>query len=33
MRTRAEQFDHWIRTSFVALNTELEELYFAQQDR
>lgn len=31
--TRAEAFDHWIRTSFVALNTELEELYFAQQDR
>ncbi len=33
MRTRAEAFDHWIRTSFVELNTELEHLYFAQRDR
>ena len=31
--TRAEAFDQWIRTSFVALNTELENLYFAQADR
>ncbi len=31
--TRAEAFDQWIRTSFVALNTELENLYFAQPDR
>jgi hypothetical protein len=30
---KAEAFDRWIRTSFVALNTELEELYFAQDDR
>ncbi len=33
MRTRAEAFDHWIRTAFVELNTELEDLYFAQRDR
>src|ERR1700752_4593540 len=31
--TRAEAFDQWIRTSFVTLNTELENLYFAQADR
>lgn len=31
--SRAEAFDHWIRTSFVSLNTELENLYFAQADR
>ena len=30
---RAEAFDRWIRGAFVALNTELEELYFAQDDR
>jgi hypothetical protein len=30
---RAEKFDHWIRTSFVEINTALEELYFAQEDR
>jgi Monodechloroaminopyrrolnitrin synthase PrnB len=28
-----EAFDHWIRTEFKALNTQLEELYFAQDDR
>jgi hypothetical protein len=33
MSSRAAAFDHWIRTSFVELNTELEELYFAQDDR
>jgi hypothetical protein len=33
MISRAEAFDHWIRTSFVEFNTELEELYFAQDDR
>jgi hypothetical protein len=33
MRKRAEAFDRWIRTSFVELNTELEDLYFSQQDR
>ena len=26
-------FDQWIRSSFVEINTELEELYFAQDDR
>ncbi|MGH8140299.1 MAG: PrnB family protein [Steroidobacteraceae bacterium] len=30
---RAEAFDRWIRTSFVQMNTELENLYFAQDDR
>ncbi|MEZ5497804.1 MAG: DUF1864 family protein [Steroidobacteraceae bacterium] len=33
MTARASQFDGWIRTDFVALNTELEELYFALDDR
>jgi hypothetical protein len=33
MSNNAEAFEHWIRTSFVQMNTELEELYFAQQNR
>jgi len=33
MSSRVEAFEHWIRTSFVQMNTELENLYFAQQDR
>jgi len=33
MRKRAEAFDKWIRSSFVEMNTELENLYFAQKDR
>ncbi len=33
MTANAELFDRWIRTSFVAMNTELENLYFAQDDR
>ena len=33
MSARAEAFDRWIRTAFVELNTELENLYFAQADR
>ncbi len=33
MTTQAEAFEQWIRTSFVEMNTELEELYFAQSDR
>jgi hypothetical protein len=33
MRSVAESFDRWIRGSFVALNSELEALYFAQRDR
>ena len=31
--TRADAFEHWIRTSFVEMNTELEELYFARAER
>lgn len=30
---RVEEFDRWIRGDFVALNTELEQLYFAGSDR
>lgn len=33
MTARARAFDDWIRTRFRDLNTELEELYFAQADR
>ena len=33
MTDNADLFDRWIRTSFVAINTELENLYFAQADR
>src|SRR5271165_5720763 len=33
MSSRAEAFEHWIRTSFVQMNTQLENLYFAQSDR
>src|ERR1700687_964605 len=33
MRKKAEAFDQWIRTTFIAINTELENLYFAQKDR
>src|SRR3984893_8914493 len=33
MTSRAEAFERWIRTSFVEMNTELEELYFAQSNR
>jgi Monodechloroaminopyrrolnitrin synthase PrnB len=33
MSNNADAFEHWIRTSFVQMNTELEELYFAQEDR
>jgi hypothetical protein len=33
MTNNADAFDHWIRSSFVELNTELENLYFAQEDR
>ncbi|HEX3847896.1 MAG TPA: monodechloroaminopyrrolnitrin synthase PrnB family protein [Steroidobacteraceae bacterium] len=29
----SEAFEHWIRTSFVEINTELENLYFARSDR
>src|SRR5271154_6197312 len=33
MSRRADAFEHWIRASFVQMNTELENLYFAQADR
>jgi hypothetical protein len=33
LSSRAEAFDQWIRGSFVAINTELEELYFSSDDR
>jgi Domain of unknown function (DUF1864) len=33
MSIRALAFDHWVRTSFVEINTELEELYFARENR
>ena len=33
MARKAEAFDRWIRTTFVELNTELENLYFSQPDR
>ncbi len=33
MTSRADAFEHWIRTSFVQMNTDLENLYFAQSDR
>jgi hypothetical protein len=33
LSSRAEAFDQWIRGSFVAINTELEELYFSSADR
>ncbi|HEX4269364.1 MAG TPA: monodechloroaminopyrrolnitrin synthase PrnB family protein [Steroidobacteraceae bacterium] len=33
MSNNAEAFEHWIRTSFVQMNTELEQLYFAQAER
>ncbi len=33
MTPKARAFDRWIRSRFRELNTELEELYFAQADR
>src|SRR5579871_4648197 len=33
MSNRVAAFDLWIRTAFVRMNTELEDLYFAQADR
>src|ERR1700728_3840201 len=33
MSRRAAAFEHWIRTSFVQMNTELENLYFAKENR
>lgn len=33
LSVKAEAFERWIRSSFVAMNTELEELYFSHEDR
>jgi hypothetical protein len=33
MSSNAERFDDWIRSEFIDLNTDLEALYFAQEDR
>ena len=33
MSRNVELFDNWLRSSFVEMNSELEEIYFAQQDR
>jgi hypothetical protein len=33
MSQKADAFDRWIRSSFVEINTELENLYFSQEDR
>jgi len=33
MSANALAFDSWIRTAFVEMNTELEQLYFAQENR
>lgn len=33
MSKAADDLDRWMRSAFVNMNTELEELYFAQEDR
>ncbi len=33
MTRNSDRFDHWVRGTFVQLNTQLEELYFSQADR
>jgi hypothetical protein len=33
MTNYADAFDRWVRSSFVELNTQLENLYFSQEDR
>jgi hypothetical protein len=33
LSAKAAAFDHWIRTAFVQMNTALENLYFAQDQR
>jgi hypothetical protein len=33
MSSKAQVFDQWIRGAFVAMNSELERLYFVQDDR
>ncbi|MFK8041793.1 monodechloroaminopyrrolnitrin synthase PrnB family protein [Congregibacter sp.] len=32
MSVNAQQYDDWIRSSFIEINSELEEIYFAQDD-
>lgn len=33
MTANVESFDHWIRSSFIEINTELEKLYQQQEDK
>jgi hypothetical protein len=33
MNIHVSSFDHWLRTAFVEMNTELEQQYYAQPDR
>jgi hypothetical protein len=33
LSAKSAAFDHWIRNAFVQMNTQLEELYFAQDNR
>src|SRR6201992_1230280 len=33
MSQKADAFDRWIRSSFIEINTELENLYFSREDR
>ena len=33
MTSNTEAFDRWVRNDFKQMNTALEELYFAQEDR
>ena len=33
MTSNTDAFDKWIRSGFVQMNTDLEEMYFAQDDR
>jgi hypothetical protein len=33
MTVNTENFDRWIRGSFVEMNSALEEIYFARHDR
>ena len=33
MSNASADFDHWIRNRFIELNTQLEEMYFIQEDR
>jgi monodechloroaminopyrrolnitrin synthase PrnB-like protein len=33
LNKHVDSFDRWIRGSFVEMNTQLEHLYYAQEDR